>query len=248
MKTKFSETDGRFSLDSQWIVSSVVRPLRIYVQPFSGVGDVRIRRSGAQVRCARWQRAVLHRWMDGSWPCRFGWIRPAGASNGRSLFATRIGGAAATQMVLQTTCVVSADVSGSDDTRRVTSSARHRHPELEARRDGGAWTRLGHTRSCRCSAAAGWAVHRAKGLETPSRCRVEIFRHLHSRSWAGALPAKAQVLAALNHPHRRHGLDRLASSSSFLNSSTAKAWTNALRRFHSVDEALAIARQDRGGS
>jgi Tol biopolymer transport system component len=117
VKTKFNETDGQFSPDSQWIAyqSDESGRFEIYVQPFLGVGG-RTRVStngGAQVRWRHDGRELFYIALDGALmavPLQLrSDSRLVDVGTPVPLFATRIGGAAATQMVLRQQYMVSAN-------------------------------------------------------------------------------------------------------------------------------------------
>jgi Tol biopolymer transport system component/transposase len=117
VKTKFNETDGQFSPDSQWIAyqSDESGRFEIYVQPFAGPGGrERISTNGgAQVRWRHDGKELFYIALDGrlmAVPVRLMIdSRRVEVGAPAPLFATRIGGAAASQTVLRQQYVVSAD-------------------------------------------------------------------------------------------------------------------------------------------
>jgi Tol biopolymer transport system component len=117
VKTKFNNTDGQFSPDSQWIAyqSDESGRFEIYVQPFSGVGGRKrvSTNGGAQVRWRHDGRELFYIALDGrlmAVPVRLkSGSRLVDAGTPVPLFATRIGGAIQASVVLRQQYVVSAD-------------------------------------------------------------------------------------------------------------------------------------------
>jgi hypothetical protein len=132
VKTKFNNTDGQFSPDSQWIAyqSDESGRFEIYVRPFSGAGDrERISTNGgAQVRWRHDGRELFYVAPDGrlmAVPVRLrSESRRAESGTPVPLFATRIGGTSQANMVLRQQYVVSPD-----DQRFLMSTV----PELTSR-------------------------------------------------------------------------------------------------------------------